>query len=68
MIEKDVVTAKTPCILIFLTPLPVPSSVTSSSVLSSVSSVTERIETAEIIRRLKAAEPTMVEAPSSPGF
>jgi hypothetical protein len=50
--------------LIFFTPIG-----TLSSLLGSVSfsSVTARMERALMTSKLKAAEPTMVEAPSSPG-
>ena len=63
--REDVqVIANTPRSLIFLTPK-VPSSSLSSG--SSFSSLTAKIDTPEITRRLKAAEPTIVDAPSSPG-
>ena len=56
--------AKTPKSFIFLTPVGVYISLSSAL---SFSSDTAYIETPEITRRLNAAEPTIVDAPSSPG-
>ena len=59
--------ANTPNSLIFFTPFTVPSSSIYFFVLGSFPSLTARMETAVIMRKLKAADPTMVAAPSSAG-
>jgi hypothetical protein len=73
-----VVTANTPRSLIFLTPRGIVESLSSSFLdynykldlylTLSDSIVTDPILTALITSRLKAADPTMVEGPSSPGI
>lgn len=67
MIDQVVVIIKTPVSLIFFTPLGVPSSLIYASVRLSESGLTEAMQTPEITKKLKAAEPTIVAAPSSPG-
>lgn len=63
-IEKTEVQMNTPISLIFLTPT---GTVVSRSGSLSFSSLTAQIETALITSKLKAADPTMQDGPSSPG-
>ena len=62
--EEMVVIENTPMSLIFFTPTGKVSSLSGSL---SFFSLTAMMETALITSRLKAADPTIVEAPSSPG-
>jgi hypothetical protein len=68
MMLKIEVVAKTPTASTFLTPLSVSSSFKCSSRRSSSAKDTEATETPVMIRKLKAADPTMVAGPSSPGI
>ena len=68
MIDQQVVIAKTPVSATFLTPLTVYSLSMSFSSRLSLFLSTEYIEMPVTIRKLKAAEPTIVAGPSSPGF
>ncbi len=60
--------ANTATSLIFFTPFELPSSAIYFGVLLSEASLTAKIETPEITRKLKEADPTIVDGPSSPGM
>ena len=62
--DDEAVMENTPISLIFLTPTGTVASLSSSV---SLAAFTAYKETAEITSRLKAADPTIVEGPSSPG-